>query len=237
MRYDYQVVPLSLDNGLYNHAVSSGKNYIMLLSAPPTANVRIRLGSKEADEIPLKENFAVRCSQVNEIFVSADELPGEKIHLVISSEKSGVMIDPSPQINSIEEITQVENVNNFSQELLTALDKIINPFELVLTEKGSTKVASYTTIFSKILDCDKIIVNVGLHDSSGASYGHIGAFINDIPICSADAIYASNGAHHTGSQSIELEVKPNDTLTIKAFTESGYATELFYLIKEFNKKA
>ncbi len=226
MRYDYQVVPLSLDNGLYNHAVSSGKNYIMLLSAPPTANVRIRLGSKEADEIPLKENFAVRCSPVNEIYVSADELPGEKIHLVISSEKSGVMIDPSPQINSLEEITKIEN---FGSPILEALDKIMQPYEHISTDVLYDSSGTSITLIDEVLNCDKVIIDLHCPYSANQTYYSSNVYIDGKPVRSAKTFLFPETWLQQANTSITLE-------GVRGKNLRGSVVRGSITIQKFNKK-
>lgn len=121
---DYNVFNLSLNNGLENHAISSGKDYIILLKAPVNANVRVRLNSNQGDLIPLKENYAIKASNVKEIFISADIVENQVITIGQSNSVDGFEIITAPTINSIEEIGKIKIIedifapkNSFSQTI------------------------------------------------------------------------------------------------------------------------
>lgn len=259
MKYDYQVFSLPTTNGIHNQAIASGKNYIMLLEAPPGAKVQIRLGSNQSDEIPLKENFSISANNVSEIFLSCNAVPG-KIKVAISSSASGVIINPSPQVNTIEEINNIntinslnnidklkdiENINNinklstienFSSTLLQKLDKIINPYENAKYITGSYNSTNRSTLLNIIADFDKFTINFGVD-------GNFSIFGSGIILLLIDSVIVAtyqrdgNGLSLPKDNFFTFKNLRGKNIKIKCATNGNTFDTMFYTLQTFNKKA
>jgi len=104
MSINYNIVQLSLDNGLTNKAISSGRDYLILLESPANANVKIKLGESTADAIPLKENYSLNTSNVKDIFVSCDSIAGGRILIGQANTKEDLQIFPVPSLEFSNEV-------------------------------------------------------------------------------------------------------------------------------------
>ncbi len=187
MSVNYNIVTLDISNGLDNVAISAGRNYLILLEASNSANVRIKLNDNMSDDIPLQENFAIAMSSNTEIYVSADAVPGEFIKIGQSATADDFHIITSPSLDTV--------IKDFSPELLKKLDKIANPYELSGTIQGDASFdGSVISLYNMTLDCDKIVLtlvrdnkkfqNIGNVKSEHAVY----AYLNDKPIAGLECI-------------------------------------------------
>ena len=242
---DYNVFNLSLNNGLENHAISSGKDYIILLKAPVNANVKVRLNSNQGDLIPLKENYAIKASNVKEIFITADIVENEVITIGQSNSVDGFEIITAPTINSIEEIgilKEVQKVSSFDNTLLTQLDKIINPYEYSGLISGSFNGnTSLFEVLNIIIPCDKIIVNLqapfDFNSGKGVdARGLIYLFLDNEVITLADAnTYSPNYSSNNKLTNFVIEGCKGKNLVLKGVgtttTKKGY-----YSLQKFNLK-
>ena len=153
---NYNILNLSIDQGLKNLPIASGKNYLILLSAPPGANVRVKLNNNSGDDIPLKENYAIKSTDIQNIYISADSVANGVLVFGQASNADNFEIITAPIINSIESIGEIVD---FNEVLLNKLDKIVNPYEFYQEFSGSTTSTSNTIVFNNVLDCDKIVIN------------------------------------------------------------------------------
>ncbi len=187
MSVNYNIVTLDISQGLDNVAISSGRNYLILLEASNSANVRVKLNDNMSDDIPLQENFAIAMKNNTEIYVSADPVPGEFIKIGQSATADDFHIITSPSLDTV--------IKDLSPELLKKLDKIANPYELSGTIQGdSSWIGSVVSLFNMTLDCDKIVLtlvrdnkkfqNIGNVSSEHAVY----AYLNDKPIAGLECI-------------------------------------------------
>ncbi len=187
MSVNYNIVTLDISKGLDNVAISAGRNYLILLEASNSANVRIKLNDNMSDDIPLQENFAIAMSSNTEIYVSADAVPGEFIKIGQSATADDFHIITSPSLDTV--------IKDFSPELLKKLDKIANPYELSGTIQGDTSLnGSVVSLYNMTLDCDKIVLtlvrdnkkfqNIGNVESEHAVY----AYLNDKPVAGLECI-------------------------------------------------
>ncbi len=160
MSISYNVFDLDISNGLHNFPISAGRNYLILLDAPFDANVRVKLNDNNADDIPIKKDFAIEMSGNTEIYISADPIPGAKIKIGQSSSAKDFHIITSASLHSI--------ISNFGNDALAQLDKIINPYQLTGTIQGSSTYNTQTSLINIVLDCDKIILNLS-RSSQGSS--------------------------------------------------------------------
>ncbi len=152
MPISYNVFDLDIGNGLHNFPISAGRNYFILLDAPFDANVRVKLNDNNADDIPIKKDFAIEMSGNTEIYISADPIPGAKIKIGQSSSAKDFHIVTSASLHSV--------IANFGTDALTQLDKIINPYELTGTIQASSTYNTETSLLNLVLDCDKIVLNL-----------------------------------------------------------------------------
>lgn len=114
----YNIAKLSISDGLRNHPIPNGMGYLILLSAPPLANVTVRINDNTGDEIPLSELSAISVKNVNRMFISCNSLAGETITLGQASTKSDLEIITSPQIKDIEEIGKVGTFKTSARNIL-----------------------------------------------------------------------------------------------------------------------
>ncbi len=191
MPISYNVFDLDISNGLHNFPISSGRNYLILLDAPFDANVRVKLNDNNADDIPIKKDFAIEMKGNTEIYISADAIPDAKIKIGQSSNAEDFHIVTSASLHSV--------IANFGTDALNQLDKIINPYRLSGTIQGDTSLnLSVVSLFNMVLDCDKIVLtlvrdnkkfqNIGTVSGEHAVY----AYLNDKPIAGLECIETWN---------------------------------------------
>jgi hypothetical protein len=115
---NYNIVTLNLDDGQNNTPISSGMNYLLLLDAPAGANVRVRLNDNTADEIPLRENYAIKTSNINQIYISADIIPGGVIKIAQSNNSKDFEIITAPAIIDIDSINKLIDFDTYASSKL-----------------------------------------------------------------------------------------------------------------------
>ncbi len=237
MPISYNVFDLDISNGLHNFPISAGRNYLILLDAPFDANVRVKLNDNNADDIPIKKDFAIEMSGNTEIYISADPIPGAKIKIGQSSSAKDFHIITSASLHSI--------ISNFGTDALTQLDRIINPYRLSGTIQGDTSLnGSVVSLFNMILDCDKIVLtlvrdnkkfqNIGNVSSEHAIY----AYLNDKPIAGLECIKEWN---MDMNNSITVESVRGMTLHIMgriatASENTGGVDRIGYLLQKYTLK-
>ena len=176
---NYNIIPLSIDNGLNAVQVGTAGGYIRLLEAPAAANVFIHLNESNADPIPLKVYHAIEATDIERIFVTCNAVPGETIKIVQANKAEDFkMITPASDV-------KLQSLGSYESVALEQLDKIINPYNHPSFIYGETSSSSQVTLIDKTLECDKIkvILNFGRDTHSnnrfdGLIYTHIdGNFI------------------------------------------------------------
>ncbi len=187
MPISYNVFDLDISNGLHNFPISAGRNYLILLDAPFDANVRVKLNDNNADDIPIKKDFAIEMKGNTEIYISADAIPDAKIKIGQSSNAEDFHIVTSASLHSV--------IANFGTDALTQLDKIINPYRLSGTIQGDTSLSgSAVSLFNMTLDCDKIVLTLMRDNNKFQSMGNVSsehsiyAYLNDKPIAGLECI-------------------------------------------------
>lgn len=101
---NYNIVPLDIKNGLKNHEIASGFNYLILLEAPSNANVTIKINDNTADEIPLKENGSIKVKNATRIYISCDSVYDGRL-LIGQAQSTDLLITPPANIGKISEIS------------------------------------------------------------------------------------------------------------------------------------
>ncbi len=210
MSVNYNVATLDISDGLDNVAISAGRNYLILLEASISANVRVKLNDNMSDDIPLQENFAIAMRNNTEIYVSADPVPGEFIKIGQSATADDFHIITSPSLDTV--------IKDFSPELLKKLDKIANPYRHSGTIQGDASTAgSIISLFNMLLDCDKIVLTLVRDNKKFINVGNIShehaiyAYLNDKPIAGLECIKEWN---MDMNNSIEVESVRGMTLHI-----------------------
>jgi hypothetical protein len=230
----YNVAQKDISNGLNDEEISNGHDYFILLSAPTNANVRVKLNNTSSSEIPLKEFWQINAKDISNIYISCDAVAGESI--IFGQGNGDFKITTNPTINAIDSIT---TVNNFGSNLLTELDKVINPYDTsnILTVSVSSTSTSNITLLQEVLNCDKIILNLeggAKFDSSGRrQIGFITAYLDNEQIFSDGGYYAYYGVGKTSS--IEFKGVRGKTLKINCQNYNNTYTSSAYLQK-FNLK-
>ncbi len=187
MSVNYNVVTLDISHGLDNVAISAGRNYLILLEASNSANVRVKLNDNMSDDIPLKENFAISMKNNTEVYISADACKNEFIKIGQSATADDFHIITSPSLDTV--------IKDFSPELLKKLDKMANPYRHSGTIQGDTsRPGSIVSLFNMVLDCDKIVLTLVRDNKKFVNIGNIGtehsiyAYLNDKPIAGLECI-------------------------------------------------
>ncbi len=261
---NYNIVDLSIENGLNNHLISSGQNYLILLEAPATAKVRVRLNDNTADEIPFKLNYAIKTADVSRIYVSADSVPYGKLKFGQSSTAKDFEVMTAPILGSIEnvgiieEVTQlreiiepvnigtiegsiivdeVKKVSDFDSLLLDKLDKIINPYEMPsYIQDSNNDTGDSITLLDITLDCDMIKIDLGDKPYS-TEHNYTGySAINAY----LDGILVASINHYTNSFMLEnpkatLDNVRGKNLVINKGSDSSHITN-YYTLRKYNLK-
>ena len=240
---NYNIVPLSISNGLDNKKIAGSFDYIILLKAPTNANVRVRLNENTASEIPLNNNFAISAKDVTEILISADAVENEAILIGQSDRIENFQILTAPvveQIETVNKVNEVSKVNEFSTELLTVLDKIQNPYDTnnIVIVSGNAANTSTATIYQEILDCDKIIVSlIGALTYSGNGAhkaGVIMLYIDGAMVAMDGGWNGSGGLANINGTEYTFENMRGKQLAIKNIVTSSRVS--YYAIQKINLK-
>lgn len=147
----YNTATFSINDGLKDLELSSGADWFVLLTTPTNANVRVKINSMTAHEIPVKEAWQIGSRDIHTIFISCDAVANEFI--TIGQHDGNLQIITNPKIDKLDSITTIQK---FSDDLLQNLDKIVNPFEFVSMASYTTAGTSTATYYNAILDCDRI---------------------------------------------------------------------------------
>lgn len=247
MAVNYNIIPLDISDGLDNHSISAGKTYLILLSAPSGANVKIRLDSNEADQIPLDTNYGIKFDKATQIYVSADAVAGESISIGVSDTSVGDFeVFPSPTVDQIDTIGEVTTLAGISTALNTALDKIINPYNPPTIIKGETNSSSLTTLHSATLNCDKIVIDFmgGSDKGNSSSYDngmievYLGSSIvarnNNVNLGQGDNSRINANQSQTHIEINTTNIKTTESLIIKA--KAGGSRYSHFILQKFTLK-
>jgi len=227
---NYNLIPLSIDQGLNRVPIGTAGGYIRLLEAPAAANVQIHLNEQNADGIPLKTYHAIEATNIEKIFVSCNAVPGEKITVVqANTAKDFKMVTPASDV-------KLSSLGMYESTALEQLDKILNPYYQTKVNVGTASNSSATTIFSKTMECDKIkvyltgaFVKVG---SGGFQNGSASLIVDGVECISSGGY---NGTSGSGTAFIEIEDIKGKTVEIKSYeNSSSYLTT--FLISEHTLK-
>jgi hypothetical protein len=237
MAVNYNIIDKSINTALDNFEISGGKTYIILLEAPTGANVRIRLDDNTADEIPLDTNYGLKFSKATRIYVSSDAVSGQAIKIGVSDTTTGEFeVLPSPTVDQIDTIGEVTELAGISTALNTALDKIINPYQVPTITTGDTNSTSDITLISKTLTCDKIICFLAI-DELTSHYDTVSTgitlYIDGHAVCNTGKTIDATGY---SSSNITLEGVRGKALLIKART-GGASRYAGYALNEYILKS
>lgn len=228
----YNIAKKDISNGLKNFEISSAQDYFILLEAPTNANITVRLNSVTAHEIPIKENWQFESADVNKMYISCDPIEGGFIKY--GQADGNLIIRPNPTINKI------DLINSFGAEIVSQLDKIINPYEFFESLSGSTNANVSTTMLNLTLDCDKVILNFTGGQKVGGlgyKYGNMVVYLDGANIASNGGVaYSSVGHGESRSSSLELENCRGKILLIAGINYDS-TFSCFYHLQKYNLKA
>jgi hypothetical protein len=227
---NYNLIPLSIDQGLNRVPIGTAGGYIRLLEAPAAANVQIHLNEQNADGIPLKTYHAIEATNIEKIFVSCNAVPGEKITVVqANTAKDFKMVTPASDV-------KLSSLGSYESVALDQLDKIINPYNLLTKYSGDYVQTSETTVLSKTLQCDKLkIILSGYWNGYGFNDGGVTVKINGNRVLASGGYGDSNGGRNNGRVDTEIKVTRGDTLDIDIFSRDADHHGIFY-IEEYTLK-
>jgi len=241
-KVNYNIIEKDISNGLDNVQISGGKDYLILLEAPIGANVTLKLGSNEADAIPLPTDYSIEFDKTNDIYISSDAVSGGRIKIGVSDTTTGgIKIYPNPVLDQVSTIGEVTELSSISTALNVVLDKIINPYQLPTITQGESNSTSLTTLLSKTLTCDKITLDImgGYYKNNAVcyQYGNIQAILNG-KIILANGGRASGGPYlSTGKDGkITIENCYGQNLIINC-TNSSSSFYSFFILQEFILKS
>ena len=200
---NYNLIPLSIDQGLNRVPIGTAGGYIRLLEAPAAANVQIHLNEQNADGIPLKTYHAIEATNIEKIFVSCNAVTGEKITVVqANTAKDFKMVTPASDV-------KLSSLGSYESVALDQLDKVINPYLMPkITSDSFASSTTTTTVIQKSLNCDKIRISAAAFkrygngtplDSSLAVF-----MIDNVPIGIIGGYVNSDSRHFSSNLNLEL---------------------------------
>jgi hypothetical protein len=227
---------INVNNPLTNYEIGVF-NRVKAISIPSGVTVEVAFVDSARNE------YKYPLSDLVELKISPDVLAEAKncfIHTVGTSTSDLVLqcsnVSSSNEYVDLKLAETIKQVDRFSGDLLSALDKIVNPHESVLSVGGSNS-TSLTTIIDKTLTCDKIRVNFGVYNTSNIydlnSHG-IALFIDGYCVLNFSKFQNNDGAA-ISSNTIIIEDTKGKNLKIKALTNSP-ARPLGYTLEEFTLK-
>lgn len=104
---NYNVINLSIENGLNAVPIGTAGGYISVLEAPTNANVRIHLNDQQAAGIPLKAYHSIEAENINMIFVSADAVAGATIKILQASQSKDFKLIMQASDVNVDNITKI----------------------------------------------------------------------------------------------------------------------------------
>ena len=224
----YNVARQDITNGLRDFEISSGQDYFILLKAPANANVKVRLNSNTAPQIPIYEFWQFKSADVEKIYLSADAINGEYIEY--GQADGNVEITTNPQIGSIDSLASVDS---FGANLLSSLDKIINPYEFSKQDDYYAIATARTSVLNTTLTCDKIHIISIFPIPTYTSHHSIEIFL-DGKILTSQGYYYGSGSVFTPV--INLELTDVNGKTLQVYIRSNGSYKCGVNIQEFNLK-
>ncbi len=226
---NYNLIPLSIENGLNAVQIGTAGGYIRLLDAPATANVEIHLNEKNADPIPLKVYHAIEATNIERIYVTCNAVAGGVIKIVQANTAADFrMITPASDV-------KLSTLGGYETTALEQLDKIINPYQKPISTNGGGELTTLTTVFSKTVTCDKIKVYFSgiRNDNAFFLSGSCQLFLNGNVILTGGGINDSAG-RDSGNNNGEFFVNSGDLIEIKILTSASHY--MFFNIEEYTLK-
>lgn len=229
----YNVVKLSNANGLTDHRIQRSMDYTMLYSATTGSNVKFKYNDSSSDSIDIPVGTAIKTKNAVQLFISADTVANGEIVIIQARNSTDFEMFLPVTLNSIKTI---DEVTSFNATLLTALDKIANPYQNPVYVHASTSSSAYITLFDiSSADFDKVKVNFGFETSAGGgfvgSYHSLVLIIDDINV----ATYQRALNHNTPTDNdFVFENVRGKKIQIKGSSSNGY---IFATLQKFNLKA
>lgn len=225
---NYNIIKKSINNGLTAEPIGTAGGYVALLSAPTNANVRIHLNDRNADAIPLKNYHAIEATEVKKIFVSADAVTGEAIEIVQAhNSKDFRMITPASDVN-------IDEISGYSASLITALDKISNPYQNAITTIVETVSTTDITLLNKTLASDKIKVLISTNACNYRIAENIEVALDSVKIASITNLNYNYDSYKFHNFEFEVENVKGRILSITGKSASGIGVSA--TLQEFTLK-
>lgn len=112
MAIPYKITPHPIDKGLDNKKLPSDMDYLIILSSPPDANIRVRVDETGADEIPLEEKEGIEVKKTSKVYLSCDPIVNGEIVVAQSDSMTGFKIITAPTIKDIQMISKVDQIGD-----------------------------------------------------------------------------------------------------------------------------
>lgn len=167
----YNVVKLPLTDGLSNHPLPQGAEYIMLYKESIGANVSFKYNETSNDSIDIPVGTKIKTTGAETVFVTADAVAGGILTIIQAVNSDTFELFP-PVI--VQDIDTINSIGGFDDALLAKLGKIAEPYEDPTLTSYSTTTTGNFTVFSLVLTCDKITVWACEEEGGSSSYlrGH-----------------------------------------------------------------
>lgn len=236
----YNIIKKSIENGLSDVELGTAGGYIIVLDAPVSANVTIKLNEQNSDGIPLEKYQSIEAEGVTKVYLSADAVAGGVV--VIAQAKTAKDFKINPQISKVD----IDSIGAYDPMAIAQLDGMLSPLIALITKAadkyndpilttGDSASTSNTAILNKTLSCDKIRLQI----TSLCTWGNEGIV----------KVYAEVGGKvvlsHTWNSTWQSGANPQIELegvrgkTLKIYVQVSNATNHRggYALEEFTLKA
>lgn len=228
------IFTLDISNGLRDHEVGAGE-YLLLIDAPPLANVTVKPNSQfGATGIPLKSGHDVRSrKEVNKWFISADAVAGGTIKILMSDSEEPLTINTVPSDVNVSEIGSLAALG---ASALSAIDKIINPYNDGTLSGGAITTAGTITVIDKILTCDSFDFFADLNSGTTLmGVGILTVYLDNIPVGMAGGYHDGVGNSPHKPERFTFNGTNGKRLKLISALTSGY--QFIYSLNEKTLKA
>lgn len=228
---NYNIIPLSIDQGLDHVPVGTAGGYIRLLEAPASANVLIHLNDRNADGIPLKTYHAIEATNIEKIFVTCNALAGEQIKIVqANTSEDFKMVTPASDV-------KLSSLGSYESLALSQLDKIINPYNHPIVTQGYSNASGALVQFSKTTLSDMIKFNISINCNDGSYNGGDGVVEIRKNGNIVFSVSNSNVAPTDNSKTGEFFCKSGDLVEIYSYNgDNSINKNISYYIEEYKLK-
>lgn len=218
---NYNLIPLSIENGLNAVQIGTAGGYIRLLDAPSAANVEVHLNEKNADPIPLKVYHAIEATDIERIYVTCNAVAGGVIKIVQANTAADFkMVTPASNV-------ALSALGSYEPTALEQLDKIINPYQSPIYTSGYWQsTTTDTLVFSKTFTCDKVNIKASVTSiyisGSNIDVSRVRIMLDGVLISSLGGWADSSGRSFQTNDKTIIENVKNKTIEVYFVSDKTY---------------